>query len=169
MLAAGTKLSRVMPETAGLVMVALVTVPSASLALTFADAAVPTRVVIDPGHDVTIGTTHLFKGEEVLRGFGAPAVKSAELLFVSVHPSVARKSAVVVLGAGAGLVSEQFAVLPYPTRSITLVPVGQVPLKAVVVLATTTLPAPAAIWVLSVASGAGRSLTPLALPLSATR
>src|SRR5437588_5412580 len=147
---AGTKLSSVIPEIAGLVIVALVTVPSASLALTFADAALPTSVVIDPGHDVTIGTTHLFKGDEVLRGFGAPAVKSAELLFVSVHPSVARKSAVVALGAGAGLVSEQFAVVPYPIRSITLVPDGQ-PEDALVVLATRTLPAVWTIPVLPVA------------------
>src|SRR5437667_10896950 len=110
--AAGTKLSRVIPGTAGMIIVALVTVPSASLALTFAEAALPCTVLKEPGHEVTIGTTHLFVGDNVLRGFGAPAVKSAELLFVSVHPSPARRSAVVVLGAGAGLVSEQLAVEP---------------------------------------------------------
>ena len=102
------------------------------------------------------------------RGFGAPAVKSAELWFVSVHPSVARKSAVVVLGAGAALVSEQFAVVPYPTRSITLVPEGQ-PVKAVVVLATRTLPAAWAMAMLPVASAAGFVLIPFALPSSCTR
>src|SRR5436190_18306687 len=97
-----------------------------------------------------IGTTHLFNGEDVLRGLGAPAVKSAELLFVSVHPSVARKSAVVVLGAGAGLVSEQVAVEPYPTKSITLVPDGHATENAVVVLATKTLPTVAFIAIVSV-------------------
>src|SRR2546430_6959422 len=121
-------------------MVALVTVPSASLALTFAEAALPTSVVIDPGHDVTIGTTHLFNGEEVLRGLGAPAVKSAALLFVSVHPSVARKSAVVVLGAGAGLVSEQVAVDPYPATSMKFVPDREGTVNGVVVLRTPNLP-----------------------------
>jgi hypothetical protein len=92
---------------------------------------------------------HLFNGEDVLRGLGSPAVKSAELLFVSVHPSVARKSAVVVLGAGAGLVSEQVAVDPYPTTSMTFVPDGQATLNGVVVLATKTLPAVAAIAIVS--------------------
>ena len=148
--AAATKLSRVIPGTPGLVIVALVTVPSASLALTFAEAALPTSVVIDPGHEVTIGTTHLFKGDEVLRGLGAPAVKSAELLFVSVHPSVARRSAVVVLGAGAGLVSEQVAPDPYPTTSMTFVPDGHPTLNGVVVLATKTLPTVAFIAIVSV-------------------
>ena len=109
---AGVKPSSVIPETAGLVMTALVTVPSASLALTFTDAAVPCTVLREPGQLVTIGITHAFVGDDVLRGAGAPAVKSAELLFVSTQPSPARRSAVVVLGAGAGPVSEQFAVEP---------------------------------------------------------
>ena len=109
---AGVKLSSVIPGTAALVMMAPVTVPSASLALTLADVALPCTVLKEPGHEVTIGTTHLFVGEAVLRGFGAPAVKLAELLSVSVQPSPARRSAVVVLGAGAGLVSEQLAVEP---------------------------------------------------------
>jgi hypothetical protein len=39
---------------------------------------------------------------ELLRGFGVVAAKSAALLSVSVHPPFARRSAVVVLGAGAG-------------------------------------------------------------------
>ena len=109
---AGVKPSSVIPGTAALVMTALVTVPSASLALTLADVALPCTVLKEPGHEVTIGTTHLFVGDPVLRGLGAPAVKSAELLSVSVHPSPARRSAVVVLGAGAKLVSEQLAVEP---------------------------------------------------------
>jgi hypothetical protein len=142
-------LIRLIPATAGLVIVALVTVPSVSEALTFAGAALPCKVVIDPGHEVTIGTMHLFKGDSVFRGFGVPAVKSAALLLVSVQPSVARKSAAVVLGAGAGLVSEQVAPDPYPTTSITFAPDGQATLNGVVVLATRTLPAPAAIAVVS--------------------
>ncbi len=52
-------------------------------------------------------------GEPLLRGLGATAVKSAALLFVSVQPLLARRSAKVVLGAGAGpLPSKQLAVEP---------------------------------------------------------
>lgn len=39
----------------------------------------------------------LLTGEAELRGFGAPAAKSAELLLVSVQPLLARKMAVVLL------------------------------------------------------------------------
>ena len=109
---AGVKPSSVIPETAGLVMTAPVTVPSASLALTFTDAGLPVIVLREPGQLGTIGTTQKFVGDDVLRGVGEPAVKSVELLLVSTHPSPARRSAVVVLGAGAGLVSEQVAVEP---------------------------------------------------------
>src|SRR5436190_20652853 len=49
----------------------------------------------------------------LLRGFGAPTAKSAELLSVSVQPPLARSTAVVLAGAGAGaLPSKQFAVAP---------------------------------------------------------
>src|SRR5262245_41222580 len=53
----------------------------------------------------------------VRRGFGDPVAKSAELLSVSVAPLSARRIEVVLLGAGAVAVSEQSAVLPYPTKS----------------------------------------------------
>ena len=45
----------------------------------------------------------------LLRGFGAAVEKSAALLPVSAQPSPSLTSAVVVLGAGAGAVSEQLA------------------------------------------------------------
>ncbi len=48
----------------------------------------------------------------VLRGVGATAVKSVELLSVSVQPFPPRLSAVVVEGAGATAVSKQLAVAP---------------------------------------------------------
>ena len=49
----------------------------------------------------------------LFRGFGAPTVKSAALLFVSVAPPFRRRAAVVLLGAGVGpLPSKQVAVLP---------------------------------------------------------
>src|SRR5690242_1010367 len=70
-----------------------------------------------------------FKAVAVLRGFGALAVKSVELLSVSVQPFMALISAVVVEGAGALAVSLQLAVVPKPTKSIILAPVGHAPLK----------------------------------------
>jgi hypothetical protein len=49
-------------------------------------------------------------GADALRGAGAPAVKSAELSSVSVHPLPLRRTAVVFDGAGAGLApSKKFA------------------------------------------------------------
>ena len=44
-----------------------------------------------------------------MRGFGGAAAKSVELLPVSVQPSPFLTAAVLVPGAGAGAVSEQFA------------------------------------------------------------
>src|SRR5436305_1981111 len=54
-----------------------------------------------------------FSADELLRGVGAAAVKSAELLSVSAQPFAPRRSAVVVLGAGAfAPPSLQLAVAP---------------------------------------------------------
>ena len=48
----------------------------------------------------------------LLRGFGAPTVKSEALLFVSVQPLLLRSAAVVLASTAVGLVSEQLAVGP---------------------------------------------------------
>src|SRR5919204_1048758 len=48
----------------------------------------------------------------LLRGFGAPAVKSALLLSVSTEPPPFRSAAVVLLSVAVGSVSEQF--VPFP-------------------------------------------------------
>src|ERR671935_237550 len=48
----------------------------------------------------------------VLRGFGAPTLKSALLLSVSTVPPPFRSAAVVLLSVAVGSVSEQFAPLP---------------------------------------------------------
>src|SRR5882672_4519934 len=99
-------------------MMALVTVPSPSVALTFVDAAVPCMVLSEPGHVGMIGPKHLFLGDDVLRGLGGAVLKSFPLLSVSVQPRPARKMAVVLLlGPGATLPSKKLA-LPYPTRSM---------------------------------------------------
>src|SRR5437868_362649 len=56
---------------------------------------------------VSVGAAQGLVGEALLRGAGTTALKSAELLSVSVHPPPARIAAVVVLSAWAGLPSEQ--------------------------------------------------------------
>ena len=50
---------------------------------------------------VEVKVEQTLNGDAVLRGFGAPIAKSALLLSVSVQPFAARKSAFVLLGAGA--------------------------------------------------------------------
>src|SRR5919109_3711435 len=105
----------------------------------------------------------------LFRGFGVPTVKSALLLSVSTLPPPFRRAAVVLLSVAVGSVSEQFVPLPYPTMSTA--PSGQtVPLAIVVLLLiSTTLPAPAAIAMLPVASGGGRFTVPPAPAASWTR
>jgi hypothetical protein len=100
---------------------------------------------------------------------GCAAAKSAELLPVSVQPSPFRTAAVFVPGAGAGALSEQLALEPYPTRSTISVPVGHEPDSAVVVWTRATLPAVALMLTEPDTSAAGRLLTPFAPKASATR
>src|SRR5690348_1809915 len=50
-----------------------------------------------------------FNAVEVLRGVGVPLAKFTALLSVSVQPAPARRSAVVLVSAGAGLPSKQLA------------------------------------------------------------
>src|SRR2546425_3742793 len=98
---------------------------------------------------------HAFSGAEVFRGLGAPDEKSEALLLVSVQPRPARRTAVVLEGAMVGALSEQLAVGPKPTKSCTPAAKGQpVPVSAVVVFTSATLPAPAAIGIAT--SGVGR-------------
>jgi hypothetical protein len=94
--------------------------------------------------------------EAELRGVGVPVAKSVLLLLLSVQPPLALITASVELGAAVGDVSEQFAVLPYPTKSIILV-VGQAPLKAVVELTKATFPADADILIVPETSGVGKA------------
>ena len=54
----------------------------------------------------------MWASDELFRGTGAPAVKSAELSPVSAQPSLFLKADLVALGAGAGDVSKQLAVVP---------------------------------------------------------
>src|SRR4051794_9181748 len=99
------------------------------------------------------------------RGLGAPTLKSAALLSVSVSPPPCRIAAVVLESVGVGAVSAQFAA-PKPTRSTA---VGQAPLSAVVDATSATLPAVADIAMLPVASGPGKSSVPPAPLPSWTR
>src|SRR5439155_16725050 len=58
---------------------------------------------------VLVGAAQGLVGEALSRGAGTTALKSAELLSVSVHPPPARIAAVVVVSAGAVQPSEQLA------------------------------------------------------------
>ena len=81
---------------------------------------VPVGVAVPVGVGVTDGVTvGVGVGppqacvDEELRGFGSATKKSLALLFVSMQPPSARKSDIVLLGAGAGPEpSEQLAVAP---------------------------------------------------------
>jgi len=99
--------------------------------------------------------------EAILRGFGAPVVKSEAFWSVSVQPLLFLSTAFVLLGAGVGPdPSKQFVVDPYPTRSRMLAPPGHDPVRAVVVLTRAILPAVADIAIVPVASGAGKFVVP---------
>src|SRR5690349_8901873 len=95
---------------------------------------------------------------ELLRGVGAPVAKSPWLLFVSVQPLLARIAAVVFERFAVGPApSKQFAESPNPTKSWIAPPVGQVPVSAVVVLVSATLPVVADIAIAPVALGGGNA------------
>jgi hypothetical protein len=153
-----------------LVIDALVTVPSESVALTLALVTVP-KVVDTLGGQVGIigALAQAFVGEVLFRGFGVPALKSVALLLVSVQPFAARSTAAVLLGAGVEPVPSKHVVLPKPTISMLLAPVGQAPLSGVVLLTSATLPAVALILIVPVASGVGRFVVPLVPAASWTR
>jgi len=63
------------------------------------------------------GAAQTFNGEELFRGEGVPAAKSAALLLVSVHPPFARNAAVVLDREGAAPAPSKKSAIPYPTRS----------------------------------------------------
>src|SRR5450830_1399984 len=107
---AARKLTRLMPGTAAEVMAALLTVPSASVALMSALPLMPKASDRLAGQVVTIGgccgTPQAFSGLVLLRGSGAPALKSLPLLAVSAQPPLARNAAVVLLRPGPTLPSK---------------------------------------------------------------
>ena len=105
-------------------------------------------------------------GEEswAARGFGAAIVKSAKLLLVSIAPPPFRRAAVVLDRTPVGDVSEQLA-LPYPTKSSMAERTsGTHPDSCVVVLRSATLPEPAAIAIVPVASGSGSGIVMMVVP-----
>jgi hypothetical protein len=81
-------------------------------ALTLAGFAAP----VPPG-GVGVPPPHGLAGDALLRGAAAAVAKSALLLSVSVQPFAARKSASVVLGAGAVPEPSKKFAAPWPTRS----------------------------------------------------
>ena len=106
---------------------------------------------------------HGFKVEAVFLGVGTPAAKSAALLLLSVQPFKALITAFVLDGAGVAPVpSKQFAVVPNPTKSTTVAPVGQLVPAVINVFTFTsaTLPAVPLIAIVPVASGVGKEVVP---------
>src|SRR5689334_22539338 len=126
------------------------------------------RVELSPGctlagfaDPIPPNTAQLLVGDDVLRGFGVPLLKSSELSSVSVHPSLALKTAVVLLGAGVGPEpSKQLAVPPKPTKSMMDGSDGQASVRALVVLTNATLPAVALIAMVPVTSGTRLTVPP---------
>jgi hypothetical protein len=91
-------------------MMALLTMPSASVALRSATPLTPNASDRLPGQVATIGgavgAPHTLRALARLRGAGAPVLKSAPLLSVSVQPPAARRAAVVLLRVGATVPSK---------------------------------------------------------------
>ena len=105
----------------------------------------------------------------VLRGSGAPVVKSADRSPVQVHPASLRSAAVVFVRVAVVLaVPQDVAAVPKLTASSTEV-VGQVPDAAVVFETRMTLPAPAAMGMPPIASGVGSGGTAPEPAASCTR
>src|SRR5262249_4346627 len=113
---------------------------------------------------------HRWGGDAEFRGSGGLAVKSAELLSMSLQPEWVLNAASVFPRSGAGPPpSKQVAELPYPTKSIMFEPVGQAPVNVVELLTNATLAEVAPIAIVPVASGVGRSTVPPAPAPSWTR
>ena len=106
----------------------------------------------------TVPQLHGEGGEALLRGDGAPRVKSEPLLFVSTHPPPARVIAVVLLSRAAAVPSAKVAV-PYPTRSTICGSLGADPLSKGDPETRATFPDAALSPIPPAASGAG-SWTP---------
>ena len=110
-----------------------------------------------------VGVEHppqIFSGEDELRGLGAPVVKSALLLSVSVQPLLKRSAAVVLESVAVGaLPSAQVEPVPYDTTSTAAFVAGQ-PLNAVVELTNATFPAVPLKASVPVALGIGKLTVP---------
>jgi hypothetical protein len=131
----------------------------------------PTLTVATAGVTVTVVTGPAGGAPTaLLRGLGAPVVKSARLLSVSWRPSILRSAAVVLLRVGVGAFpSAQFVVVPKPTKSSTAPPSGQAVASASVARTSATFPAVALIGIVPVASGVGSGVVPPAPCACCTR
>ena len=77
---------------------------------TLVSVSVEVAVLTTGGVSLGVGVAQTLKLEVVLRGFGAPTLKSASLLSVSVHPLPLRSEPTVLLNVAAGpLPSKQVA------------------------------------------------------------
>src|ERR1700744_2472190 len=151
------------PERSAVTAMPVLPVPGVTVTVS---SVIPPEVTVEGfAAPVALRTPMLPKLE--LRGFGAPAVKSAALLLVSA-PFASRETEVVLLGAGVGPPpSKQFVPEPNPTKSTMCASVGlfvedpgHAPVSAVVTLTSATLPAVALIAIEPVWSGVGGGVVP---------
>ena len=133
--------------------------------------AVGVGVGVMVGVGVGVEMLHAFAGEELFLGLGALAVKSAELLSVSVHPLPALNAAVVFdrVGADPEPSKKLAPLVPVPNPTKSFVPAGFDPDKADVEVTRATFPAVALIVIVPVASGVGRFVVPPVPAASWTR
>ena len=111
----------------------------------------------------TLMVVALFRGGLLV--FEVMVEKLLLLASVSVQPFCARTTESVLLGAGVAAVpSKQLAVVPKPTKSTMVAPVGQAPVNAVVVFTRATLPAAPAMAMLPVAFGVGSAVASVFAP-----
>src|SRR5512142_2973043 len=105
------------------------------------DTVTVNRVGVPASNAVGFATPTAAKGNRLLRGLGAPTVKSAALLLASTVPFPFRSAAVVLLKVAVGpLPSKQLVPVPKPTKS-AMFAVGHVPVSVVVFVTSATLPA----------------------------
>src|SRR5258706_9155287 len=107
--------------------------PVPGVTVTVSRVVPPARTELGLAAHVPRGLPQPFNEDAVFRGLGATAVKSAELLSVSVQPAPALSAAVVLDSVGVGPTpSKQLVPTPKPTKSTTVAPVGQAMVPIVV-------------------------------------
>jgi hypothetical protein len=154
------------------VKVVLVTLLEASRAVAVKACVEPTTALAGSGEIETVVAGFGIAGQifvevALLRGAGAPVLKSADRVPVNVQPPLLRIAAVVLLSVAVVPNPQLLALVPKLTSSTIAAPVGHVVApKAAVVFERKTLPVVADIEIPPVASGVGRGVNPDEAPPS---